>query len=115
VTTLPYNAMTWLKRVGETLRGVADFSPVLEDGETLTVPGVAAYIGTPNDLIHASVAVNTAEREIELDDGQVETVGIGKAIEWLISAGTADTDYTVEISAFTTRQMVRQIQRVRVI
>lgn len=81
--------------VGE-IRGVSvNFTGKLDQGELLT--GTPVITPDPADLTCSSPRVSTTALAI---NGR--TVAIGKAVQFTITGGTADTEYTVTVTVLTT-------------
>lgn len=83
---------TQVKTASEVVNASVDFSRRLDQSELLT--------GTPTitatGLTLANQAVSTTQLVILGED-----IGIGKAVTWNITGGTANTNYTVQIAVTT--------------
>jgi hypothetical protein len=79
------------KTPSETLNGAVSFVPKLRSAEKLT--GTPTVTATPSGLTFSSVAVNTSAIN---EDGF--TADIGKAVQFAVTGGSADTKYTLTVT-----------------
>lgn len=82
------------KTPSEVINGAVGFTSKLRSAETLT--GTPTVTATPSGLTFASVAVNTSAIS---EDGF--TADIGKAVQFKVSGGSADTKYSLTIQCAT--------------
>ena len=90
-----------VKHSGESILFGVDFTPLLNDGETIS--SITSIAGSPSGLTIATGAVNAAE----FDNDEGGTVAVGCGAQFRVSGGTADTDYTITVTVATSGSNTR--------
>lgn len=92
------------KAVSEVRNVAYDFTPLLDEGESLT--GTPTVTITPSGPTVSNAAVNVAALTI-----LGETVAIGKAVQFRVSGGSSGVTYTFTISVATNSTPAQTLRR----